>query len=259
MICKIISFAIILHTPVPDKSKVKEILQDRGYTLKHYDIEMMEAYDKDGNRIENKLESNPPPTDKYQTDHMYQLKGKYCNVDFSRENPVLLYQFGKKTEEIQYTFSENLGEIKSIIEILNQHANYDASSSELLVSIGIKGRQNPDLTLLNMRKKTIEEFVIRDVTQGMPDLKIPPPKFQKEMPDKHPPPSPAEHLDAHFTGFIDSKSRNIEAIVRARDEKYFLVLRFKSTGTDSVVSDLARCEEFGRMIIEKLETTGRLD
>ena len=71
--------------------------------------------------------------------------------------------------------------------------------------------------------------------------------------------SPAEHLDAHFTGFIDSKSRNTEAVVRARDEKYFLGLRFKSTGTDNVLSDLARCEEFGRMMIEKLESAGRLD
>ena len=262
MNCKIISFAIILDTPVPDKSKVKGILLDRGYTLKHYDIGLMEAYDKDGNKIENKLESNPPPIDKYQTDHMYQLKGKYCNVDFSRENPILLYQFGKKIEEIQYNFAENLGEIKSVIEMLNQHANYDVSPSELLVAIGIKGRQNPDLTLLNMRKKTIEEFVIRDVTQGMPDLKDPPPKLQKKILDKHPPSSPsspAEHLDAHFTGFIDSKSRNTEAVVRARDEKYFLVLRFKSTGTDSVLSDLGRCEEFGRMIIEKLEAASKLD
>ena len=258
MNCKIISFAIILDTPVPDKSQVRDVLLDRDYTLKHYDIGLMEAYDKDGNKIENKPESNSSTIDKYQMDYMYQLKGKHCNVDFSRENPIILYQFGKKIEEIQYNFAENLEEIKSVIGILNQHANYDASPSELLVAIGIKGKQNSDLTLLNMRKKPSEEFIIKDTYQGMPDL-VPPPKLKKEILDQRPPPSPAEHLDAHFTGFIDSKSRNTEAVVRVRDEKYFLVLRFKSTGTDTVVSDLARCEEFGRMIIEKLESVSKLD
>ena len=54
MNCKIMTFAIILDTTIPDKNKVKEILLDRGYTLKHYDVGLMTAYDKNGKKIENK-------------------------------------------------------------------------------------------------------------------------------------------------------------------------------------------------------------
>ena len=100
MNCKIISFAIIMETPVPDKSKVKEILLNRGYSIKHYDIGLMVAYDKDGKKIENKLASDPHAIKRYQKDSMYQLKGKYCTVDFSRDNPVILHQFGIKMEQI---------------------------------------------------------------------------------------------------------------------------------------------------------------
>ena len=58
---------------------------------------------------------------------------------------------------------------------------------------------------------------------------------------------------------LNSKSRNTEAVVRARDEKYSLVLRFNSTGTNNALHDLTRCEEFGLEIIEKLESVSKLD
>jgi len=130
------SFAIILETPLPDKSQVKDILLKRGYALKHYELERMIAYDKDGKEIKNKQDIVPVIEETRHAD-MYQLKGKYCNVDFSRDNPIILYQFGTKMEKVQYDFIKNLEEIKSIISILNQYANYDISPSELLVSLGI--------------------------------------------------------------------------------------------------------------------------
>lgn len=68
MNCKIMTFAIILETPVVDKNQVKEILLNRGYTLKYYDIGLMKAYDKDGKKIENKLESDPSSIEKYKSD-----------------------------------------------------------------------------------------------------------------------------------------------------------------------------------------------
>ena len=258
MIIKIMTFAIILETPVPDKSQVKEILLDRGYTLKQYDIGLMKAYDKNGKKIENKLASDPHAIEKYNKGNMYQLKGKYCNVDFSRENPIILYQFGTKMEQIQYDFAQNLEEIKSVISILSQFANYDSSPSELLVSLSIKGRQNSDATLLNLKTNT-EEFIVKDTYQMITEMKISPPKFQEERLKRSPPPSPAEHLEVHYTGTIDSKSRNTEATIHARDEKYSLILRFNATGSGNPLHDLRRCEEFGLNIIEKLESTSKLD
>ena len=259
MNCKIISFAIILETPVPDKSQVKEILLDSGYTLKNYDIGLMTAYDKNGNKIENTLASDPRYIEKYRKDDMYQLKGKYCNVDFSRDNPIILFQFGTKLEEIQYNLAENLEEIKSVIKMLNQFANYDTSSCEILVSLSIKGLQNPDATLLNLEKISTEEFTVKDFYQMAPDVKNLPSRLREERLKRNPAPSPAEHLEVTYNGRIDCISEVTESSVRARDEKYFLVLRFKSKGTDNALSDLAKCEEFGLMIIEKLESVGRLD
>lgn len=252
MYSKIMTFAIILETPIPDKSKVQEILLDRGYTLKHYDIGLMIAYDKDGNKIENKLESDPSSIEKHKSD-MYQLKGKYCNVDFSHDNPVILYKFGEELEQVQYNFVENLEEIKSIIKILNQFANYDVSPCELLVALSIKGKQNPDTTLLNIRKISAEEFIVKDTHQRISDMKNFPPKLRKKILKQHPLQSPAEHLEVHYNGMIGSKSRNTEAVIQARDEKYSLVLRFNSTGTNNALHDLTKCEEFGLNIIEKLE------
>lgn len=257
MNCKIMTFAIILETPVPDKNKVKEILISRGYHLKNYDIGLMEAYDKDGNKIDNKLESDPQTIEKYNND-MYQLKGKYCNVDFSRENPIIFYQFRTKMEQVQYDFAKNLEEIKSIISILKQFVNYDRSPSELLISLEIQGKQNPDATLLNLRKKSLGNFIVKNTYETISDLKNAPSKFLEER-LKHNPPSPAEHLEVHYTGVIDSKSRNTETTIHARDEKYTLVLRFNSIGTDDVLCDLASCEEFGLNIIEKLESASKLD
>jgi hypothetical protein len=251
------TFAIILETPVPDKSKVKEILLDRDYTLKHYDIGLMEAYDKDGKKIENKLASNPHAIEKYKG-NMYQLKGKYCNVDFSRDNPIILYKFGEKLEHGQYNFAENLEEIKSVIKILDQFATYDASPCELLVSLNIKGKQNSDATLLNLKKTKTEEFIVKDTHQMIAGMKNHPSKFQERL-KRSPPPSPAEHLEVHHSGTIDSRSTNTEAVIRARDEKYSLVLRFNATGTDNPLHDLTRCEEFGLNIIEKLESVSKLD
>ena len=171
MICKIITFAIILETPVSDKNQVKEILLNRGYNLKHYDIGLMVAYDKNGKKIENKLESDPPSIEKHSKSDMYQLKGKYCNVDFSHDSPVILYKFGEKLEQIQYNFAENLKEIKSVIKILNQFSNFAISPCELLVALSIKGKQNPDLTLLNLEKTSNEEFTIKDTHRIMSDMK----------------------------------------------------------------------------------------
>lgn len=253
------TFAIILETPVPDKSQVKEILLDRGYGLKHYDIGLMEAYDKDGNKIENKLASDPHTIEKYNKSNMYQLKGKYCNVNFSRDSPVIFYKFGEKLEQIQYNFAENLEEIKSVIKILNQFANYDISPCELLVSLSIKGKQNSDVTLLNLQKTSSEDFTVKDTCEMIPDMKNPPLKLKEERLKRTPPPSPAEHLEVIYNGTIDSISENTESSIRARDEKYFLVLRFNSRGTDSAFSDLVRCEEFGLEIIEKLESVSKLD
>ena len=260
MNCKIISFAIILETPVPDKSKVKEILLDRGYALKHYDIGLMVAYDKNGKKIENKLASDPSPSmEKYRKDNMYQLKGKYCNVDFSRDNPIVLYQFGTKLEQIQYNFAENLEEIKLVIKMLNQFANYDVSPCELLVSLSIKGKQNSDMTLLNLQKISSEEFTVKDTHEIISDMKNPLSKPKEERLKKNPPPSPAEHLEVTYNGAIDCTSENTESSIRARDEKYFLVLRFKSVGTNNALSDLTRCEEFGLEIIKRLESVSKLD
>ena len=258
MNCKIMTFAIILETSVPDKSQVKEILLDSGYTLKQYDIGLMEAYDKDGKKIENKLASDPHAIEKYNKGNMYQLKGKYCNVDFSRDNPIILYKFGEKIEHVQYNFAENLEEIKSVIDILNQFASYDISPCELLVSLNIKGKQNSDATLLNLKKTNTEEFIVKDTHQIIADIKGPPSKFREQL-KRSPPPSPAEHLEIHYSGTLDSKSTNTEAVIRARDEKYSLILRFKTTGTDNPLYDLIRCEEFGLEIIEKLESKSKLD
>jgi len=245
MICKIITFAIILETPVTDKNQVKEILLNRNYTLKHYDIGLMVAYDKDGKKIENKLESDPSSVEKHNKGDMYQLKGKYCNIDFSHDSPVILYKFGEKLEQIQYNFAENLEEIESVIKILNQFANFAISPCELLVALSIKGKQNSDATLLNLEKISHEEFAIKDTYKMISDMKNPP--------------SPAEHLEVHYNEMLDSKSKNTEAVVRARDEKYSLVLRFNSTGTNNALHDLAKCEEFGLEIIEKLESVSKLD
>ena len=259
MNCKIISFAIILETPVSDKSKVKEILLDRGYAIKHYDIGLMVAYDKDGKKIENKLASDPPSIEKYKKDDMYQLKGRYCNVDFSMDNPIVLFQFGTKLEQIQYNFAENLQEIKSVIKMLNNFANYDVSPCELLVSLSIKGMQNSDATLLNLQKISSDEFAVKDTYEMTSDMKNPPAKLREERLKRTPPPSPAEHLEVTYNGKMDCISENTESSIRTRDEKYFLVLRFKSTGTDNVLNDLTRCEEFGLEIIEKLESVSKLD
>ena len=253
------TFAIILETPVPDKSQVKEILLNRGYNLKHYDIGLMVAYDKDGKKIENKLASDPHAIEKHNKGNMYQLKGKYCNVDFSRDNPVILCKFGTNLEQVQYNFAENLEEIKSIIKTLNQFANFDVSPCELLILLNMKGRQNPDATLLNMKKISAEEFTVKDTYQMIDDMKNLPSKLQEERLKRNPPPSPAEHLEVHCNGIIDSKSRNTEAVIRIRDEKYSLVLRFKSTGTENALHDLTRCEDFGLNIIEKLESISKLD
>ena len=258
MICKIITFAIILETPVPDKNQVKEILLNRNYTLKHYDIGLMAAYDKDGKKIENKLESDPSNIKKYDKGDMYQLKGKYCNIDFSHDSPVILYKFGEKLEQIQYNLAENLDEIKSAIKILDQFANFTISPCELLVALSIKGNQNSDATLLNLEKTSYEEFTIKDTYRMISDMKNLPSKIKKERLDEIPP-SPAEHLEIHYDGMIDSKSKNTEAVVRARDEKYSLVLRFNSTGTNNALYDLVKCEEFGLEIIEKLESISKLD
>jgi len=256
MICKIITFAIILETPVSDKGQVKEIMLNRGYTLKHYDIGLMVAYDKNGKKIENKLESDLSSIKKHNKSDMYQLKGKYCNIDFSHDNPVILYKFGEKLEQIQYDFAENLEEIESVIKILNQFANYDVSPCELLVALS-KGKQNPDATLRNIGKISAEEFTVKDTHQRISEMKNFPPKLRKEK--QHTLQSPAEHLEVHYNGIIESKSRSTEAVVRARDEKYSLVLRFNSTGTNNALHDLTRCEEFGLEIIEKLESTSKLD
>jgi len=258
MNCKIITFAIILETPVPDKSQVKEILLSRGYTIKHYDIGLMVVYDEDGKKIENKLESNPSSIEKYNKSNMYQLKGEYCNIDFSHDSPVILYKFGEKLEQTQYNLAENLEEIKSTINILNQFANFAISPCELLVALSIKGKQNPDATLLNLEKTSHEEFTIKNTHRMISDMKNSPSKLKEEK-LKRIPPSPAEHLEVHYNGMIDSKSRNTEAVVRARDEKYSLVLRFNSTGTNNALHDLAKCEEFGLEIIEKLESVSKLD
>jgi len=239
------TFAIILETPVTDKNQVKEILLNRNYTLKHYDIGLMVAYDKDGKKIENKLESDPSSVEKHNKGDMYQLKGKYCNIDFSHDSPVILYKFGEKLEQIQYNFAENLEEIESVIKILNQFANFAISPCELLVALSIKGKQNSDATLLNLEKISHEEFAIKDTYKMISDMKNPP--------------SPAEHLEVHYNEMLDSKSKNTEAVVRARDEKYSLVLRFNSTGTNNALHDLAKCEEFGLEIIEKLESVSKLD
>ena len=66
-------------------------------------------------------------------------------------------------------------------------------------------------------------------------------------------------MEIHYDGMIDSKSKNTESVVRARDEKYSLVLRFNSTGTNNALHDLAKCEEFGLEIIEKLESVSKLN
>jgi len=253
---KIITFAIILETPVTDKSQVKEILLNRNYTLKHYDIGLMIAYDKDGKKIENKLESNPSSIEKYKSD-MYQLKGKYCNIDFSHDNPVILYKFEEKLEQIQSNLAEHLEEIKSVIKILNQFANFAISPCELLIALSIKGKQNSDATLLNLEKTSHEEFTIKDTYKMISDMKNLPSKLKEERLKRNP--SLAEHLEVHYNGMMDSKSRNTEAVVRARDEKYFLVLRFNSTGTDNALHDLTKCEEFGLEIIEKLESVRKQD
>ena len=259
MICKIITFAIILETPVSDKNQVKEILLNRGYNLKHYDIGLMVAYDKNGKKIENKLESDPPSIEKHSKSDMYQLKGKYCNVDFSHDNPVILYKFGEKLEQIQYNLAENLEEIESVIKILNQFANFAISPCELLVALSIKGKQNSDATLLNLEKISHEEFAVKDTYKIISDMKNPAPKLKEERLRRNPPPSPAEHLEVHYNGMIDSKSRNTESVVRARDGKYSLVLRFNSTGNNNTLHDLAKCEEFGLEIIGKLESVSKLD
>lgn len=257
MICKIITFAIILETPVSDKNQVKEILLNRGYTLKHYDIGLMVAYDKNGKKIENKLESDPSSIKKHNKSDMYQLKGKYCNIDFSHDNPVILYKFGEKLEQIQYNFAENLEEIESVIKILNQFDNFTISPCELLVALSIKGKQNSDATLLNLEKISHEGFMIKDTYKMISDMENIPSKIKEERLKRNP--SSAEHLEVHYNGMINSKSKNTEAVVRARDETYSLILRFESTGTDTVLSDLTRCEEFGLKIIEKLESVSKLD
>lgn len=258
MNCKTMTFAIILETPIPDKSKVKEILLSRNYTLKYYDIGLMVAYDKDGKKIENKLESDPSSVKKHNGGDMYQLKGKYCNVDFSHDSPVILYKFGEKLEQIQYNLAKNLEEIQSVIRILNQFANFDISPCELLVALSIKGKQNSDATLLNLEKTSHEEFAIKDTYEMISDMKNYPSKLKEERLNRIPP-SPAEHIEVHYNGTMDSKSRNTEAVIRARDEKYSLVLRFNSTGTNNALYDLTRCEEFGLNIIEKLESISKLD
>ncbi len=258
MICKIITFAIILETPVSDKNQGKEIMLNRGYTIKHYDIGLMAAYDKYGKKIENKLGSDPSSIKKHSKGDMYQLKGKYCNIDFSHDEPVILYKFGEKLEQIQYNLAENLDEIKSVIKTLNQFANFAISPCELLVALSIKGKQNSDATLLNLEKTSHEEFTIKDIHRRVSDMRNLPSKIKEERLNQIPP-SPAEHLEIHYDGMIDSKSRNTEAVIRARDEKYSLVLRFNSTGTNNALHDLAKCEEFGLKIIEKLESISKLD
>ena len=259
MNCKIITFAIILETPVSDKVQVKEILLNRGYTIKHYDIGLMVAYDKDGKKIENKLESDPSSIEKHNKSNMYQLKGKYCNIDFSHDSPVILYKFGEKLEQIQYNLAENLEEIKSIVNTLNQFANVAISPCELLVALSIKGKQNPDETLLNLEKTSHEEFTIKDTYKIMSDMKNSPSKLKEERLKRNSSPSSAEHLEIHYNGMIDSKSKNTEAVIRARNEKYSLVLRFNSTGTNNALHDLTKCEEFGLEIIEKLESVSKSD
>ena len=188
MICKIITFAIILEIPISEKNKVKEILLNRGYNLKHYDIGLMVAYDKDGKKIENKLESDPSSIKKHKDD-MCQLKGKYCNVDFSRDNPVILYKFGENLEQIQYNLAENLEEMESVIKILNQFANFTISPCELLIALSIKGKQNSDATLLNLEKIPHEEFVVKDTYKMISDMKNPAPKLKEERLKRNPSPA----------------------------------------------------------------------
>ena len=256
---KIMTFAIILETPVPDKSQVKEILLNRGYNLKHYDLGLMVAYDKDGKKIENKLASDPPSIEKYSKNDMYQLKGKYCNVDFSRDNPIILYKFGEKLEQIQHNLAENLEEIHSIIKILNQFADYGDSECELLVVLGVKGIQNSDMTVMNLQKMQTDEFVVKDMDEIFSKQKDIHSKMRQERLTRFPPPSPAENLEVHYNGTVDCKSKITESIIRARDEKYVITLRFETTGTGNALHDLTRCEEFGLKIIEKLESVSNLE
>ena len=257
MLSKITTFAIIMKTPIPDKNQPKEILLKKGYAIKHYDIRRMVGYSKDGKRLENKEAQK-----NYQVGirkDMFKLKGKYCEVDFSHEHPVIFHGFRTATQNLQYNLAENLTEVRSVINMLNQFANYDVSPCELLISLDVKGRQNSDMTFLNMQKISSKEFSIKDWSDILAKQKEIESKIPSEKLIRSPSPSAAEHLEVRYHGDIDWISDNIESIIRARNGKYVITLRFNSTGTKSALENLARCEEFSLKIIKKLESISKLD
>jgi hypothetical protein len=254
MLSKILTFAISLRSPISDKDAIKKILVDRNYLLKYYEYGKMITYSKDG----KPLKTPDVPILGENRENQYQLRGKHCVVDFSSDNPTILCQFGIKPEQVIYDFAKNMQEIQSVIKILNQFTNYDVSPCELLVAIGVKGKQNSAGTILALQKTNSEIFEIKDLNEIIPK-NFPLPKPSEADLSRLPPPSPADNLEIHYKSDLNCKSKNTESIIRARDGKYTITLRFESIGADNLLSDLQNCEQFGLEIVEKLEMIGRLD
>lgn len=254
MISKILTFALFLQSPISNKEAVKKILIDRGYELKYYEYGMMIGYSKDGKRLKNKFDDSLILGDNMRNDK-YQLRGKYCLVDFSSDSPTILCQFGTKLEQTSYDLAKNMQEIQSIIKILGQFANYDVSPCELLVAIGVQGKQNSEHTILALQKMHSNTFTIKDLDEIIPKQNLPTPKSSKAEMSGRPRPSPAENLEVHYKSPLSCKSKNTESIIRVRDGNYAITLRFESIGVNNLLEDLQNCEQFGTEMIEKLETS----
>ncbi len=256
MLSKILTFALSLQSPTSDKETVKKILIDRGYELKYYEYGKMIAYSKDGKRLKT---LDNPVMEENRGDH-YQLRGKHYLVDFFSDNPTILHQFGIRMEEANYDLAKNMQEIQSIIKILGKFADYDTSPCELLVAMGVQGEQNSELTILALQKTYSDVFTITDLNEIIPKQnhhQIP--KESEVELSRYPSPSPAENLEVHYKSNLGCKSKNTESVIRARDGKYTITLRFESIGVNNLLEDLQNCEQFGLNMIEKLEATGHLE
>ncbi|PIY88072.1 MAG: hypothetical protein COY74_10220 [Nitrosopumilales archaeon CG_4_10_14_0_8_um_filter_34_8] len=213
---KITTFGISLKDCDLDEEKIASKLIESRFEKKYYKVGLMRAYRPDGTEIPNTADISG-------FSDRYQLLGKSCSVAFLGNEILLHHKFGIFTSEISYDIKDIIGEISSVLGIINDVSTMKFCKFELILLLRGTGSKDPNKVVATWMRK-----------QGHigSDTEL-------------------YHGKMEYENTINP--RCTEKQVMAKSGEYAINLRFQSDDLAAICNDLEQSEKIGHDIILEIE------